>query len=90
MILILERQIPANAFSAFGNIIIIILVEKLGGRVNVVDVETNHPGEIDLNPNGFHLLFGGESVSPHLPRTFLSRDLVIHFFFFRNLFHLIK
>ncbi|CDS35809.1 MAP kinase activating death domain DENN [Echinococcus multilocularis] len=37
------------------------IIEQLGGRVNVVDAETNAVGELDLNFDGFRLTFGGES-----------------------------
>uniref|UniRef100_A0A915EZQ0 MAP kinase-activating death domain protein n=1 Tax=Echinococcus canadensis TaxID=519352 RepID=A0A915EZQ0_9CEST len=37
------------------------IIEQLGGRVNVVDAETNAVGELDLNFDGFCLTFGGES-----------------------------
>uniref|UniRef100_A0A5K3ENR5 MAP kinase-activating death domain protein n=1 Tax=Mesocestoides corti TaxID=53468 RepID=A0A5K3ENR5_MESCO len=37
------------------------IIQKLGGRVDVVDVETGDRGQIHLGPNGFQLLFGDKS-----------------------------
>ncbi|KAL5113019.1 MAP kinase-activating death domain protein [Taenia crassiceps] len=38
-----------------------LIISQLGGRVNVVDAETNAVGELDLSLDGFRLTFGGKS-----------------------------
>ncbi len=39
-----------------------ISVDKLGGEVNVIDMETEEEGAIDLGPSGFAFRFGQRQV----------------------------
>lgn len=61
----IDHQISTrcNKSASYKIILFCLAVDKLGGKVNVVDAVTGEPGELLLDANGFQITFGPNLVS---------------------------